>query len=82
MRHSNQNFKESARWIGPALLLLAVLWYPISRVVMLHLTLTGACEEGLGYRYFYTLRLLYEGDGYIFLPQGHLMDAWRIRRFS
>jgi hypothetical protein len=41
---------------------------------MLHLTLTGACEEGLGYRYFYTLRLLYDTDGYIFLPQGHLMD--------
>lgn len=56
------------------MLLLAVLWYPISRVVMLHLTLTGACEEGLGYRYFYTLRLLYEENGYIFLPQGHLMD--------
>jgi hypothetical protein len=56
------------------MLLLAVLWYPISRIVMLHLTLTGACEEGLGYRYFYTLRLLYDDNGYIFLPQGHLMD--------
>jgi len=41
---------------------------------MLHLTLTGACEESLGYRYFFSLRLLYDADGYVFLPQGHLMD--------
>jgi hypothetical protein len=59
---------------GPALLLLALLAYPIARVAALHLTLTGACEEGLGYRYFYSLRLLYDLDGYVFLPQGHLMD--------
>jgi len=59
---------------GPALLLLASLWYPISRIIELHLTLTGSCEESLGYRYFYSLRLLYDANGYVFLPQGHLMD--------
>src|SRR4029077_16218901 len=37
-------------------------------------TLTGLYEESIGYRYFYTLRQLYDADPYVFLPQGQLMD--------
>jgi hypothetical protein len=36
-------------------------------------TLTGMYEESVGYRYFYTLRSLYEGS-YLFLPQGELVN--------
>ena len=76
MPDRKRTFRNATAAVGPALLLLAFLWYPIARLIALHLTLTGACEESLGYRYFYSLRLLYDPDGYVFLPQGQLMDLF------
>ena len=49
------------------------LLLPLGWVVAHGWTLTGLYEESLGYRYFYSLRVVY-GREYAFLPQGHLID--------
>jgi hypothetical protein len=51
----------------------ALLLFPITMVSLGHSTLTGMYEESIGYRYFYTLRTLYE-TSYLFLPQGDLVN--------
>src|SRR5437899_12691834 len=50
---------------GSLLALLAIL-------ATHHLTLTGMTEESTGYRYFYTLRMLYGRGERPWLPQGQL----------
>lgn len=59
---------------SPVIILLAGLFYPLVTVVLNRWTLTGFYEESIGYRYFYTLRQIYDGNPYVFLPQGQLMD--------
>jgi hypothetical protein len=39
-------------------------------------TLTGAAEESLGYRYFYSLRAVYELPQPLFLPQGQILNLY------
>jgi hypothetical protein len=57
-----------------AFVFFIALSLPLFRLVCHGVTLTGQYEESLGYRYFYSLRQLYDKDSYVFLPQGHLMD--------
>jgi hypothetical protein len=51
----------------------ALLW-PIVWVAWHGWTLTGMYEESVGYRYFYTLRALYDPPTLLFLPQGQTTD--------
>src|SRR5262245_16296961 len=63
------------RRIGPiiaATLMAAGLLAPLIILRVHHLTLTGMTEESTGYRYFYTLRMLYGHGERPWLPQGQL----------
>lgn len=55
----------------PATLYAALLLFPIWQIIATHGTLTGISEESVGFRYFYTLRSIYDGRDF-FLPQGEL----------
>ena len=59
--------------IAVALFGLLLAW-PLAVVIANHWTLTGYYEEGIGYRYFYNLRQLYDPSTYLFLPQGQFTD--------
>ena len=48
--------------------------WPLAWVIAHGATLTGVNEESTGYRYFYTLRELYEPPVFLFLPQGQLTN--------
>jgi hypothetical protein len=50
-------------------LTVGILW-PLVSVIASGSTLTGSYEESIGYRYFYSLRQLYDPAQYLFLPQG------------
>ncbi|MDX2098549.1 MAG: hypothetical protein SFW36_12295, partial [Leptolyngbyaceae cyanobacterium bins.59] len=78
----NQSAVPSAPWFKakvwqdwlPTLIFAAGLLLPLLWVVIHGYTLTGQYEESLGYRYFYSLRQLYDADRYVFLPQAQLVD--------
>lgn len=55
-----------------AIFALATLW-PVAWITWDWATLTGYYEESLGFRYFYSLRTVYEPERYLFLAQGHLV---------
>jgi len=57
-------------------LFLLTTTYPIILIMMNRYTLSGLYEESLGYRYFYTLRQVYEPSTYLFLPQGQFTDIF------
>ncbi len=62
-----------ARVFSVAVFAAALLWPP-AWVIAHGATLTGVNEESTGYRYFYTLRELYEPPVFLFLPQGQLTN--------
>src|SRR5262249_33612101 len=51
----------------------ALLW-PIVWVAWNGWTLTGLYEESVGYRYFYSLRALYEPSASLFMPHGQTVE--------
>jgi hypothetical protein len=55
---------------------LAIFAFQIATVAFNGWTLTGVCEESLGYRYFYSLRAIYEPLQPLFLPQGQILDLY------
>jgi hypothetical protein len=57
----------------PLAIFASFLLFPVAMLALQSSTLTGMSEESVGYRYFYTLRSLYEGT-YLFLPQGELVN--------
>ena len=61
------------RSIAVLLFVTAILW-PFALVVAEGWTLTGLFEEPIGYRYFYSLRALYDDPVYLFLPQGQFSN--------
>lgn len=65
--------KPGSAWtFGFGLLLTAALLSPLIALAVSGLTLTGMAEESSGYRYFYSLRLLYGDHERPWLPQGQL----------
>jgi hypothetical protein len=56
-----------------ASLAVAVLLVPLIWLALHHATLTGVDEESSGYRYFYSLRILYGMHERPWLPQGQLV---------
>lgn len=58
-------------WPALGLFALAVYW-PVAWLTWDWATLTGYYEESLGFRYFYSLRIVREPGHYLFLAQGHL----------
>ncbi|HTV28834.1 MAG TPA: hypothetical protein VMF32_13695, partial [Xanthobacteraceae bacterium] len=64
---------DAARIAAIALFGLAILW-PIICVTLHGYTLTGVFEESVGYRYFYSLRKLYDPPTYLFTAQGQSID--------
>src|SRR5215471_3872837 len=58
--------------VGAATLMAAALLAPLVILGRHGLTLTGITEESTGYRYFYTLRMLYGHGERPWLPQGQL----------
>jgi hypothetical protein len=66
---------NAARGLGLVMLsgvLFVVIALPSLTFAWHGLSLAGAFEESVGYRYFYTLRHLYSGER-PFMPQGHAM---------
>lgn len=64
---------RAAQTVSIVIFAAALLW-PLAVVVFRDHTLTGVYEEGLGYRYFYNLRQLYDPAEFLFLPQGQFTD--------
>jgi hypothetical protein len=62
-----------ARVFSVVIFAVALLW-PIAWIVWHGVTLTGVNEESVGYRYFYTLRALYDPPTFLFLPQGQFTN--------
>jgi hypothetical protein len=62
-----------ARIAAIALFAAAMLW-PIAWVCLKGVSLSATYEESVGYRYFYTLRMLVEPNTFLFLPQGQSTD--------
>lgn len=58
--------------LPPLLMLIFMLW-PLAIMVTAGITLTGMAEESVGYRYFYTLRILYADHERPWLPQAQLV---------
>src|SRR5260370_39569546 len=56
------------------LLFAGLLLWPLAWIVLHGATLTGVNEESVGYRYFYSLRQLYDPPAFLFLPQGQLTN--------
>ncbi len=56
------------------LLFAGLLLWPLAWIVLHGATLTGVNEESTGYRYFYTLRQLYDPPVFLFLAQGQLTN--------
>lgn len=65
---------DLARIVAITLFGLAVLW-PIAWVALHGYTLTGSFEETVGYRYFYSLRKVYDPPVYLFTAQGQSIDV-------
>lgn len=59
---------------GPGLVLWVLLTSPMLMLWYADASWTGQYEESLGYRFFYSLRQVFDSDPYVFLPQGHLVD--------
>jgi hypothetical protein len=55
---------------------LVLFTFQIATVALNGWTLTGVCEESLGYRYFYALSAVYEPRRPLFLPQGQILDLF------
>ncbi len=53
--------------------MLVALSLPLIIFALMHLSLVGMGEESVGYRYFYSLRILYGENETPFLPQGHFL---------
>lgn len=64
---------ERPAWLLSLIILAAALLWPAIYVTITGSTFTGLYEESLGYRYFYSLRAVYEPDEFLYLPQGHLI---------
>lgn len=60
------------RVAGAIVILLLIPW-PLWLLLSQGFTITGFAEESTGYRYFYSLRLLYGDHERPLLPQGHLV---------
>src|SRR5687768_2303632 len=63
------------RTVATAALFATALLLPLLALMGQGWTLVGRYEESVGYRYFYSLRILYGGE-YVFLPQGQLCDVF------
>jgi hypothetical protein len=62
-----------ARIVAVAFFGLALLW-PICWAAVHGYTLTGSFEESVGYRYFYSLRKMYDPPTLLFTPQGQSIN--------
>jgi hypothetical protein len=58
---------------GAMVLFAFGLLWPLCWLILNRVSLTAFYEESVGYRYFYTLRQLYE-PAYLFLPQGQTVN--------
>ena len=66
-------WQDVMRTIIPTVVLAVGLLFPLSWVILHGWTLSGWYEESVGYRYFYSLRMMYDVNAFVFVPQGHLM---------
>lgn len=62
-----------ARLISVLIFAGTLLW-PLAWIIVHGTTLVGVNEESTGYRYFYSLRALYDPPTFMFLPQGQLTN--------
>lgn len=76
-----RSVKDKARretWIVPAAVggvVFAGLCFPLAVAITNGLQLAGATEESTGYRYFYTLRMMYGINERPWLPQGQAVGV-------
>jgi hypothetical protein len=56
------------------LIFAGILLWPLAWIIVHGATLVGVNEESTGYRYFYSLRALYDPPTFMFLPQGQLTN--------
>ena len=66
-------WNDVLRTIIPTVMLAVGLLFPLGWVILKGWTLTGLYEESVGYRYFYSLRMLYDVNAFVFLPQAQLV---------
>lgn len=69
--------RDPAAWLAALTVALGLL-FPIILFAWQGLSLAGISEESTGYRYFYTLRMLYGEHERPWLPQGHLVGLVHI----
>lgn len=65
----------ACEWAAPGLVAAAGLLTPLAVLWLSGVSLIGGGEESVGYRYFYSLRMLYTPDERPWLPQGQLMSV-------
>jgi len=66
-------WKDVVQTLIPMVVLAVGLLFPLGWVILKGWTLTGLYEESVGYRYFYSLRILYDVNAFVFLPQAQLV---------
>jgi hypothetical protein len=59
--------------VMPSIIVLAVFTSPLTILTWNGLSTVGLTEESTGYRYFYSLRVLYTADERPWVPQGQVM---------
>ncbi|MGE3911121.1 MAG: hypothetical protein AB7K36_17315 [Chloroflexota bacterium] len=79
-QHQGTRFRAGVviRLAAPAVLTAIGLLIPCLALLVSGISLVGGAEESTGYRYFYSLRLLYTPDERPWLPQGHPMTIIHI----
>lgn len=64
--------KNNISWL-PGVVLIVMLSIPLVFFLLQNIYIFGVGEESIGYRYFYSLRIVYENIPSPTLPQGHLL---------